>query len=248
MWYFLDPEFSKNPLLILLFVVSLSVVIFLRYAVASALYKFGVSYATSSKRNSCYKKRNQIIRELKWASLSSIVFAGICALSVIMYNHGWTKIYGDIDHHSIIYFILSPILLLAGYETYYYWLHRLMHHRSVYKIIHKVHHESIEPTVFSAFSFHPLEAFVQFIFFPIVILLIPLHLSAIAAVFSILTVSAMINHAGVEVYGNGWIIKHIIGSSHHDLHHREFKTNFGLNLTWWDNAMKTSSHNNKPQH
>lgn len=187
------------------------------------------------------------MRELKWASLSSIVFAVLCALSVILYHRGWTKIYTDVDDHSILYLVLSPILVLAAYETYYYWLHRLMHHRSIFKIVHRVHHESMEPTVFSAFSFHPLEAFLQFIFFPIIIAVMPLHLGALATVFTILTVSAMINHAGVEVYRNGWILKHIIGSSHHDVHHREFKANFGLHLTWWDNAMKTSSQNNKPK-
>lgn len=247
MWYFLDPEFSQHPLLILLFVVSLSAVIYIRYAFVSILYKVVVSYVTSTNRNSFHRKRAQIIRELKWASMSSIVFAVLCTLSVIMYHHGWTAIYRNINNYSLVYLILSPILVLIAYETYYYWLHRLMHHRAIYRFVHKVHHESTEPTVFSAFSFHPLEALTQFIFFPLIIVLIPLHLSAIAAVLTVLTISAMINHAGVEIYGNGWLIKHIIGSSHHDLHHHEFKTNFGLNLTWWDNAMKTSSKNNKSQ-
>jgi sterol desaturase/sphingolipid hydroxylase (fatty acid hydroxylase superfamily) len=210
------------------------------------LYKVAVSYVTSSVRNSFSKKGAQIKRELTWASISSLVFAILCTLSVILYNRGWTALYKDIHRYSLIYLILSPIVVLVAYETYYYWLHRFMHNRSIYRFVHKVHHESIEPTVFSAFSFHPLEAFLQFIFFPLIIVLIPLHIGALAIVFTVLTVSAMINHAGVEVYGKGWVIKHIIGSSHHDLHHREFKTNFGLNLTWWDKAMKTSSKNNTP--
>jgi lathosterol oxidase len=61
----------------------------------------------------------------------------------------------------------------------------------------------------------------------------------IGVIFSILTVSAMINHSGEEIYGKGSLPNHIIGSRHHDLHHRTFRFNFGLNLTWWDKWMKT---------
>jgi lathosterol oxidase len=245
MWYFLDPDFSQKPLLILVFLASVSAVIYIRYAAVSVLYKAAVSFITTTKRNSFQQKRAQIMRELKWASLSSVVFGMLCTVSVVLYNDGWTAIYTDIHDHSIAYLVLSPLLVLASYETYYYWLHRFMHTPPVYRLVHKVHHTSIEPTVFSAFSFHPLEALLQFLFFPVIIVILPLHLYALSAVFTVLTLSAMINHAGVELYGSGWVIRHIIGSSHHDLHHKEFKTNFGLTLTWWDKAMGTSSKNKK---
>jgi sterol desaturase/sphingolipid hydroxylase (fatty acid hydroxylase superfamily) len=241
MWYFLEPEFWHNPFLILLFITSLGAIIYLRYAFVSVLYKAILEKITTTTRNSFSGKRNQIIRELRWALLTSIVFTVLCALSLLLYQQGWTSIYEDIHDYSIAYFIVSPLLILLAYETYYYWLHRWMHRPAIFRIVHKVHHDSLEPTVFTAFSFHPVEAFLQFLFFPLVIVLIPVHLYALAAVFLVLTVSATINHSGVEIYGKGSVVKHIIGSSHHDLHHQEFTTNFGLTLTWWDRAMKTCS-------
>jgi sterol desaturase/sphingolipid hydroxylase (fatty acid hydroxylase superfamily) len=60
-----------------------------------------------------------------------------------------------------------------------------------------------------------------------------------------MTVSAIINHAGVEVYPKKFykhpIGKWLIGSTHHDLHHREFTANYGLYFTFWDKWMRTES-------
>ena len=60
-----------------------------------------------------------------------------------------------------------------------------------------------------------------------------------------MTISATINHAGVEVYPRGfekhWLGKWIVGATHHDLHHREFRFNYGLYFTFWDKWMNTES-------
>jgi sterol desaturase/sphingolipid hydroxylase (fatty acid hydroxylase superfamily) len=116
-----------------------------------------------------------------------------------------------------------------------------MHIPSVFRIVHKTHHESLHPTVFTSFCFHPLEAVLQFLFFPLLILLLPIHYGVLFGVLMIFTVSALINHSGVEIFKRPFVLKHIIGSSHHELHHQEFKTNFGLHFTWWDKLMKTES-------
>jgi lathosterol oxidase len=239
MYYFLDPGFWSYPRLIITFIVSLMAVIFLRYLIVSVIYKFVLERFFDTTRNSFRGARQQIKRELRWAVLSSLIFSVLCAASLLAYQWGMTVIYVDVAGHSWIYFFLSPVIVLFIYETYYYWLHRWMHNPRIFKIVHKVHHDSILPTVFTAFSFHPLEAFLQFIFFPVCIMIIPLHPVMLGVIFSILTVSAMINHSGEEIYGKGSLPNHIIGSRHHDLHHRTFRFNFGLNLTWWDKWMKT---------
>ncbi len=245
MFYFLNPDFWKHPLLILLFVVSLGSVIFLRYALVSIAYKKVLEKMTHTQRNSWLKKSSQMRKEIKWSMLSSLVFTVLCAVCLFFYQMGWTRIYEKTDDYSLWYFYFSPFILLLAYETYYYWLHRWMHRPTIFRWIHKIHHDSLEPTVFTAFSFHPSEAFLQFLFFPFAIVFIPLHLYALATVFTILTFCAMVNHSGIEIYGKGMVIKHLIGASHHDLHHLEFKTNFGLNFTWWDKAMKTTSKKSK---
>jgi methylsterol monooxygenase/4-alpha-methyl-delta7-sterol-4alpha-methyl oxidase len=42
-------------------------------------------------------------------------------------------------------------------DTIFYWTHRMLHHRSIYKYVHKLHHEYRRPSVLSSEYTHPLE-------------------------------------------------------------------------------------------
>ena len=122
-----------------------------------------------------------------------------------------------------------------------------MHHPKIYKHLHLVHHKSVHTSVFTSFSFHPLETIVQAVFLPLIICILPLHLYAIIGILVIMTISATINHAGVEVYPSGkignWLKKWIIGATHHNFHHQKFNYNYGLYFTFWDKWMKTAYKN-----
>ena len=120
-----------------------------------------------------------------------------------------------------------------------------MHRPKVFRKIHKVHHESIKTSSLTSFSFHPVESVLQAIVVPVITLLLPLHIYVILFLLTIMTFSATINHAGVEVYPKyfqqHWLGKWVIGATHHDLHHKQFRFNFGLYFTFWDKWMHTES-------
>lgn len=187
----------------------------------------------------------QFRREVKWSLLSSAIFALLSAVAFYLYGKGYTRVYIDIREFGIFYFFASTALYLALYETYYYWLHRWMHKPGVFRLVHRVHHESVHTSAFTSFSFHPLEALLQFIFLPVMILIIPIHLSALAIILILMTVSSIVNHAGIEIYPKRFykhpVGKWLIGSTHHDLHHKDFRSNYGLYFTCWDKWMRTES-------
>ena len=238
----------------LLFVATLFGVIFLRYFLLAAIYQW---WTRSAFNSATPLNRKQFVREVRWSLMSSAIFALLSVLMFYFYGKGYTKVYTDINDPGIPYFFATIILYLVLYETYYYWLHRWMHRPGVFRVVHKVHHDSIHTSAFTSFSFHPLEALLQFIFLPVMILIIPIHLYALGIILVLMTLSAIINHAGIEIYP-GKFYKHplgkwLIGSTHHDLHHKEFTSNFGLYFTLWDKWMKTESKryeerfdNNKP--
>ena len=72
-----------------------------------------------------------------------------------------------------------------------------------------------------------------------------MHWTVLVILLIFMTMSAIINHAGVQIYPSGWrenkVMKWLIGSTHHDLHHRRFTKNFGLYFTFWDIWMGTES-------
>jgi Delta7-sterol 5-desaturase len=246
--YFLDRQFWSSPLLIVLFAGSLFAIVFGRYLLMSCGYHMVLSRAfKSSKRNFIKSSWNQWRKEIRWSIISAAIFTALSAGCLWLYQEGYTQIYSDWKEHSIGYFIFSIVFLLVGYETYYYWLHRWMHHPRIYRIVHKVHHDSVHTSVFTSFSFHPFEAVLQFVFLPLVIVVMPIHYYALGIVLTLMTVSAIINHASIEIFPKSFhkhkIGRWLIGATHHDLHHKEFRTNFGLYFTFWDKYMKTESRN-----
>jgi Delta7-sterol 5-desaturase len=227
----------------MLIVFVLSMIIFTRYLLVAMGYQWIIErwWKAGVTRIAGVRRIRQIKREIGWSFVSSIVFALLSALCYQAYLLGYTKVYLSVSEQPLWYFMVSPFLFLITYETYYYWMHRVMHIPFIFKTVHKVHHASIHPTVFTSFSFHPLEALLQFLFFPLFLFLVPFHVTMLLAVLVILSLSAVINHSGVEVFRKKALTKHLIGSSHHDINHKEFINNFGLYFTWWDKWMKTES-------
>ncbi|HLT75652.1 MAG TPA: sterol desaturase family protein [Ohtaekwangia sp.] len=244
--YFLSKDFWQSPWLVLLFTTSLFVVVLIRYLLAAYIY--GLVLTRWIRRKAIAGNHSDLRRrhkEIRWAVVSSAIFSVLAALTWLAYQYGLTRVYTEIHTFGITYFIFSIILMLFLYETYYYWLHRWMHKPGIFRIVHRVHHQSVHTSVFTSFSFHPLEAILQFIFLPVMVMIIPVHYAAIAIVLLLMTISAVVNHAGVEIYPENFVTHRIgrwlIGATHHDIHHKDFRKNFGLYFTFWDKWMNTES-------
>lgn len=231
------------------FTISLCLVVFLRYVFVSGLF-YGLFYIFF-KEQFWHRKISQRLRpkgqhweEIKWSALTSIIFALSGVVLVWMYQMGYTAIYQG-QEYAIWYSIASLLLALFIHETYYYWLHRWMHRPKVYRIIHKVHHDSIVTSPWTAFSFHPLESILQAIVVPFLVLFLPMHAVAVLSMLVIMTISATINHLDIELYPKKFerhfIGKWIVGATHHSLHHSKFVENYGLYFTFWDKWMDTES-------
>lgn len=240
MWYFLEEGFWYDPWLIALFVVSVSLIVFLRYVLFAWVYQVTLRALRKETPDIFKVREGQIRTEIRYAFQSSCVFTAMAAATLFAWHMGWTNLYSRMDEYPLWYYLLSGVIIVLGYETYYYWLHRWMHQPQVFKHIHKVHHRSIQPTVFTSFSFHPLEALLQFAYFPVILIVVPVHYSMLLAVLTLFTISALINHSGQEIYGNANVRRHIIGAGHHEVHHKSFHHNYGLFFTWWDQWMGTN--------
>ena len=109
-------------------------------------------------------------REIRLSALSSLRFAVLFGVLIILWQAGYTKIYLRWSDYPLWYHPLSLLAALLLHETYYYWLHRWMHRPKVYRLLHQWHHESIHSSSLTAFSFHPLEATLQAIVIPLMML------------------------------------------------------------------------------
>jgi sterol desaturase/sphingolipid hydroxylase (fatty acid hydroxylase superfamily) len=154
-----------------------------------------------------------------------------------------TKFYLDINQYSMVYFVLAFPIMAILHDTYFYWMHRLMHHPALFKIVHLVHHKSTNPSPFAAYAFHPLEAIVEAGIFLVFVFTMPVHLFHLLFFFLFMIVYNVYGHLGWELYPKGfsrhWLGKWINTSVNHNQHHQYFKGNYGLYFLFWDRLMGT---------
>ncbi|MEO6314092.1 MAG: sterol desaturase family protein [Chitinophagaceae bacterium] len=182
-------------------------------------------------------------KEIYWSTISSIIFAFAGILTLWLWQSGKTKIYYNIAAFGAWYLPCSLLLSMLLQETYYYWLHRLMHHPALFSKVHKIHHDSHTTSPFTAFSFHPIESVIQAIALPAVLLLLPLHPIVIPTQLVLMSFTSVINHLNIDIYreiaAKNYIGKWVIGATHHSHHHKQHRYNFGLYFTIWDKLIKT---------
>ncbi len=120
--------------------------------------------------------RRQTLREIGWSLLSATIFASISLLAVFGFSEfGWNQLYFDIASYGWSYTVLALIAMIIVHDTYFYWLHRLLHVPLVLQFTHRLHHRSRTPTPWTAYSFDPIEALLQVAFAPLWIMLVPTH-------------------------------------------------------------------------
>lgn len=189
--------------------------------------------------------KNQFYTEVKWSILTSIIFAVAGSFTVFLWQNGYTRLYTNLREYPLWYLPTSLLVSMLVHETYYYWLHRWMHRPKVFRLLHKVHHDSNTTSAWTAFSFHPLEGLLQALILPLTIIILPMHVYVLLLQLTLMTFSSVINHLEIETFPENFhkhfIGKWVIGATHHSLHHKQFKYNFGLYFTFWDKWKRTES-------
>ena len=188
-------------------------------------------------------KKESINNEIKYSISTILVFSCVFYLMYYLRQQGYSKTYIELDKYGFAYLILSFPMLLLIHDFYFYCIHRLMHHPKLFKHVHAVHHRSHNPTQFAAFSFHPIEAFLEVGIISIV-LLIPINRYVLVLFsFSILFIN-IFGHLGFELYGKNFL-KTFLGkvintSTHHNMHHKYANCNYGLYSIIWDKLFKSN--------
>lgn len=157
-------------------------------------------------------------------SFRSILIFGFSSLPLIYFvRKGFIVLLPD----SAWVTLTGLAILIVWNEVHFFLVHRVMHWPIFYRYIHYMHHVSKIPTVYSVFSFHPVEAFLLSTVEVTIVLFIPLSATAI---FLYPFLSILLNYAGHCNYrfGNGigssW---HLFGTRH-SMHHYRNTNQYGF--------------------
>ncbi len=191
-----------------------------------------------------YPKFKDYAREIFFSVFTMCLFAIVPLIfiknkSVVVHTMFYTKI----DQYGWIYFFLAFPLMFIIHDTYFYWMHRLMHQKKLFPIFHLVHHRSVNPSPWAAYAFHPLEAIIEVGIYPIFLFIMPIHYLHFFIFFLLSLIYNVYGHLGFELYPKGfsshWLGKWINTSVNHNQHHQYFKGNYGLYFLFWDRMMGT---------
>lgn len=236
------PLFSYYSLLVLINIA-------LRYLIFAGSFYF-IFYVWKNKKywsakiQQRYPENKTIIAEIKNSFISILIFGAVIWLVIWEGNQGNTLAYPTINKYGYPYFFISIVLMILLHDTYFYWTHRLMHWGPLFKIAHKTHHFSNNPTPFAAYAFHPIEAIIEVGIIPLIAFTIPYNINALL-IFTLYSLGVnVIGHLGYEIFPKGFasnkLFKWHNTSTHHNMHHRLFKCNFGFYFNFWDRIMNTN--------
>ncbi|MEL6362663.1 MAG: sterol desaturase family protein [Pseudomonadota bacterium] len=234
---------------------KLTAIIWARYFLISGLFFAGLWLRPEHKVRGVKLARQRpdraiMVHEIRMSLLSSLIYAFPGAIVMLAWRNSGTAIYSDVSAiggpiWGWVYLPISVFIYLAIHDTYFYWTHRAMHHRLLFKPTHLTHHRSHQPTPWAAFSFHPWEAFISSWAIPIAAFFIPLHTGALMALLVIMTYCGVANHSGWEIiprsFLNGPIGRWLITASHHNVHHTKYRSNYGLYFRFWDKVCGTDT-------
>lgn len=196
-----------------------------------------------------YPNAGRIWHEIQHSAYTAFIFASMGVGIYFLKQAGYTKLYTDVNEFGWIYLIASFFFLTFLHDTYFYWMHRLMHHPIFFSLLHKVHHVSNNPTPWAALSFHPLEAIVEIAIVPITVLFMPFH-PLVLFLFAFWSLFFnIVGHLGYELFPKNFvhhpILKWLNTSTHHNMHHARSNCNYGLYYNFWDTIMRTNANDYK---
>lgn len=184
----------------------------------------------------------QIRSEIKNALIASIPGALTSSSLLYLGGLGYTTLHMDVSAHGPVWSIASIFVLWLIDDAWFYWMHRALHHKSIFRFVHRIHHDSIDVTPFTSMSFHVAESFLLTAWFIPAAFLVPIWAPGLGLLQLIGLFNNIKSHLGYELYP-AWInagpLRFLVTSTHHNMHHSKFQGNYGLHFRFWDRLCGT---------
>lgn len=176
----------------------------------------------------------QLRRDIVYSLATVLIFAASGVTMWLLAGAGSLRIYHDVGEYWAWWWTSLPLIVVV-HDAWFYWTHRLLHHRRWFRQVHATHHGSVHPTPWAAYSFHPIEALIQAAFLPLYVALLPTHGAVIVLFLLHMIVRNCVGHCAHELWPWRWTPRGPLRwLTHHHFHHARNRGNYGLYFTWWD--------------
>jgi sterol desaturase/sphingolipid hydroxylase (fatty acid hydroxylase superfamily) len=141
---------------------------------------------------------------------------------------------------GVLGWVASFALSMVVFDAWFYWLHRLIHTKPLYARVHRWHHRTATPVVWSNNSDRLVDNLFLQSYWLVAHFLVPAAPAVLLAHKLYDQITGIIGHSGYE--HGGALCRPpspLVGVTHHDQHHRFFRCNYATHFTWWDRLMGT---------
>jgi sterol desaturase/sphingolipid hydroxylase (fatty acid hydroxylase superfamily) len=215
----------RNALIVLAFYGAWHLRLYIQRAQGNA-FKYDARWPTRDK--GAFLFRNQNIDNLIWTFASGVPIWTMFEVGMLWaYSNGYMPKVSWSAHP-----VYCTLLLLATpfwADLHFYAIHRLIHWPPLYKYVHSVHHNNINPGPFSGLAMHPVEHLLYFSS-ALLYLIVPSNSLHFLAQLLLKALGPAQTHAGFDkliIGQDATIDTH--GYAHY-LHHRYFECNYADTL------------------
>lgn len=201
--------------------------------------------------NKLRNRKIQLSKRAGWQQIKGEVFATLISfwistaftfLLLSLKDQGIVKFYIGTGKYFVGYEVITVVVMLLISDTWFYWSHRIMHHPSIYKYVHALHHKSLDVNPYTSTSFHSIEALWLTVWILPLSLVMPLSITALGVVQVLGMANNLKSHLGYEFFPNFFNkapFNMLVSATNHSLHHTQYNGNYGLFFRFWDIACGT---------
>jgi ring-1,2-phenylacetyl-CoA epoxidase subunit PaaE len=203
-------------------------------------------------------RKIQLSKRAGWPQIKGEIVASILAtigstlftmLLFSLKDNGFITLYTNAGKYGIGYEIFSVLFIILCSDTWFYWLHRSMHHPRIYKYVHALHHKSLDVNPFTSNAFHVVEAVGLTLWVLPLLLLMPISAAALGIVQALGMINNLKSHLGYELFPAFFKVapfNMLVNATNHSLHHTQYNGNYGLFFRFWDIICKTELKDTTP--
>lgn len=187
-------------------------------------FKYNGKFPSEQKSKAFWFESQNIDNILRTFLSGVTIWTVVEVLVLWAFANGWAPWLSLAEHPY--YLVALALVVPIIHEFHFFCIHRLIHTPFLYKWVHSVHHNSVNPSPWSSLSMHPVEAFLYHAvaFWHLVIpsnpilAMFQLHIAGFGAV------NGHIGFDKLELTENRTLDSHAYA---HYLHHKYFEVNYG---------------------
>ncbi len=226
---------ARNSAVVLLVYGALELRLYVRRA-QGRQFKYNAKWPADHRSDVFWFKSQRIDNMIRTFAFGLPIWTAYETLTLWVFSNGWGAWVSFTDHP--IWLACLALALPMIHELHFYCVHRLIHWRPLYRAVHSVHHNSVNPSPWSSLSMHPVEH-VLYWSGTLLHLIVPSHPLLAIYHLQISGVGAVVGHIGFDRIALGNNTSFDAHTYAHYLHHRYFEVNYADGLMPFDRLFGT---------